>query len=86
MEALSVGQTDTFVDKRNPNRINKNLWESLSLSQKFSTSGLTKFGYDIVFIRNQNTDNCLAILTCGGSVATVNAEGDVDSNPTIKIR
>jgi len=86
MQALSVVQNDSFLDRRNYTPEQSELWERLSLSQKFSTSSLNQFGYDLAFIRNANSDGSIAILLCGDSVATVASDGDINSNPDIIIR
>ena len=86
MQALSVVQTDTLLDRRHYTPEQSDLWGRLSLSQKFSTSSLNQFGYDLAFIRNENTSGSIAILLCGDSIATVSTEGDINTNPEIVIR
>ncbi len=61
------------------------LWNKLSLAQKFATSSLTQFGYDLTYIRNSNIGN-LAILLCNGNAATISTEGEIDTSPNIVIR
>lgn len=58
------------------------LWNKLSVSQKFSTSSLTGFGYDLVCIRDEN----IAILTCDNNIATVDIDGCIDTSPKINVR
>ncbi len=86
MQALSVVPTTPHLDRRHYTPAQSEVWERLSLSQKFSTSSLNQFGYDLAFIRNENTDNSIAILLCGETVATVSIEGDINTNPDIIIR
>ncbi|MCJ8321392.1 MAG: hypothetical protein MJK12_17280 [Colwellia sp.] len=85
MQTLTVVQTDTFLDRRNYTPEQSDLWERLSLSQKFSTSSLNQFGYNLAFIRNVDKSN-IAILLCGVSVATISTEGDINTEPNITIR
>jgi hypothetical protein len=56
-----------------------------TLAQKFAASSLLQFGYELSFIRNQLTSK-LAILSCNGNLATITAEGDINTSPTINIR
>ena len=85
MQALSVVQNDSFLDRRHYSPEQSDLWDRLSLSQKFSTSSLNQFGYDLAFIRIQNKKS-MAILLCGSSVATISNEGDINTSPDIVIR
>lgn len=60
-------------------------WNKLSLAQKFSVSSLSKFGYQLEFIRHQNGHN-LAVLTCNDAVAVVKEDGVIDTDSKIKLR
>ena len=60
-------------------------WNKLSLAQKFSASSLGKFGYDLVFVRNEQ-GHSLAVLTCSSGIAVITEDGDINTSPTIKIR
>ena len=75
-------------DRRHHTPEQLSLWKSLSVSQKFAATNLTGFGYDLTFIRNNDADigDCTAILICGDNLATVNTDGDIDTNPDITIR
>jgi len=72
-------------ERRQAERDKSTLWNKLSISQKFSATSLTQFGYELSFIRNNNSDP-LAVLICNNSVATVNVDGDIDSSPDIIVR
>ena len=85
MQTLSTAENDTLLERRQNTIAQSELWDRLSLSQKFSTSSLNQFGYDLAFIR-QGVKGSSAILLCGSSIATVSVEGDVDTNPSIAIR
>ncbi len=61
------------------------LWEDLTLAQKFSASSLTQFGYKLSFIRDQH-DTHVAILTCNENIATISKGGEINTQPNIKIR
>ncbi len=58
------------------------LWHKLSLSQKFSTSSLTGFGYELVCVRKE----CTAVLICDDNIATIDLDGCIDTSPKIAIR
>ncbi len=61
------------------------LWDKLSLAQKFATSSLTQFGYELAFIRHTNNGN-LAILLCDGNAATISGDGEINTSPNITVR
>ena len=61
------------------------LWEKLTLAQKFATSSLTQFGYDLTYIRNSQIGS-LAILLCNGNIATISDDGEINTSPGITIR
>ncbi len=66
------------------------LWDKLSLSQKFATSSLNQYGYNLAFIRSSGSNN-LAILLYNDEQgkrksATVNSDGEIDTAPNIVVR
>lgn len=73
------------LERRQHSPDKSGLWSHLSISQKYSAKSLSGFGYDLVFIRENNNDS-IAVLTCGESIACIDANGNIDSSPTIKIR
>jgi len=81
MQALA----QTFLDRRQPSPEHSVWWEKLSLAQKFSASSLSKFGYELSFVRNDN-GHSLAVLTCASGVAVITEEGDINTSPSINIR
>ena len=73
------------LDRRKNYPKGPDLWEQLSLSQKFSASNLLKFGYELSFIRY--TSDCkLAVLRCNGQIVTVIENGEIDTAPDIQTR
>lgn len=60
-------------------------WNKLSLAQKFSASSLGKFGYELLFVRNEQ-GRSLAVLTCSGGIAVISEDGEINTSPNIKIR
>ena len=82
----AIAQREILLERRQHNNAaTDTLWDKLSLAQKFSASSLTKFGYDLTYIRNSYT-GCLAILLCNDSAATISSEGEIDTSPSIVIR
>ncbi len=61
------------------------LWESLTLAQKFSASSLTQFGYELIFIRDDNISS-VAVLMCNENIATISKVGEINTAPNIKLR
>lgn len=63
----------------------KEWWQRLSMDQKFGVYQLSKFGFELAFIRNL-ASGPLAVLRRNRDYATVDQKGDVDLQPQIKIR
>ena len=82
----AIAQRETLLERRAQNSIaSAALWDKLSLAQKFATSSLAKFGYDLTYIRSSSVGN-LAILLCSDNPATISVEGEIDTSPNIFIR
>lgn len=60
-------------------------WNKLSLAQKFSASSLGKFGYELLFVRNEN-GHSLAVLSCNSGIAIIAEDGDINTSPNIQLR
>lgn len=83
---MEVNQNNLSQQCRRNNAQNPaSLWNKLSVTQKYSARSLSNFGYDLTFIRNNNSEN-IAILLCGENIATVNEEGDIDTSANITLR
>lgn len=63
----------------------KDWWQRLSMDQKFGVYQLSKFGFELAFIRNL-ASGPLAVVRRNRDYATVNHSGDVDLTPAIQIR
>lgn len=83
MQALS--EREVLLERREHDQIHSDLWDKLTLAQKFAASSLTQFGYDLAYIRNSTTET-LAILMCDGKAATITGDGDINTAPHINIR
>jgi len=84
MEAFST--RELLLERRSALTTSANLWDQLTLAQKFAASSLTQFGYDLAFIREANSPQNLAVLLCGQSSATITNDGEIDTAPQIVIR
>ena len=78
-------QEKPLVERRQEAPENSVWWSRLSLAQKFSASSLGKFGYEVLFIRNDNGKS-LAVLSCNGGLAVISEDGEINTSPTIHIR
>ncbi|WP_019029762.1 hypothetical protein [Colwellia piezophila] len=61
------------------------LWEALTLAQKFAASNLTQFGYKLNFIRDLYSSH-IAILSCNDNIVVISKGGEINTHPDIKIR
>ena len=81
-----VIQRETLLERRQEIATdNDELWEELTLAQKFAASSLTQFGYKLNFIRDYHNTH-IAILTCNENVAVIAKGGEINTAPNIGIR
>ena len=73
------------IERRNESHETTELWDNLSLAQKFSVSSLGKFGYELICIRNMAGAN-FAILECNGGAATISEDGEINVDVEIQLR
>ncbi|MAG75802.1 MAG: hypothetical protein CL811_03485 [Colwelliaceae bacterium] len=83
MQAIS--EREALLERRSNPQVTSELWDQLTLAQKFAASSLTQFGYDLAFIRNGQADS-LAVLMCEGKAATITGDGEINTAPQIHIR
>jgi len=81
----AVLEREILLERRQYTSEQSNMWDKLSLAQKFAASSLTQFGYDLAFIRNYKSGN-LAILLCGSKAATISNDGEINTSPNIIVR
>ncbi|SEL31039.1 hypothetical protein SAMN05216262_1097 [Colwellia chukchiensis] len=81
----AVLERETLLERRHYTPERTSLWDKLSLAQKFATSSLTQFGYDLAFIRGSKGGN-IAVLLCDNQAATISDDGEINTSPDIKIR
>ncbi len=83
--AASYASSEQSQERRHSSLNQRALWNCLSVTQKLGANNLTKFGYELAFVRQETTDR-KAIMLNGSSMAVVDDSGDIDTNPEIKIR
>lgn len=82
MQAYSL--REELLERRQPTS-SSNLWDKLSLTQKFAASTLTQSGYEMSFIR-QSYEGNLAVFMNETNTATISHEGEINLSPDIRIR
>jgi hypothetical protein len=60
-------------------------WKKLSLAQKFSAGSLGKFGYELLFVRNEQ-GRSYAVLSNNNDTVIITEDGDINGSPDINIR
>jgi len=82
----AIADREALLERRRELSDNSDdLWEDLTLAQKFAASSLTQFGYELVFIRDDNVSP-VAVLMCNESIATISKAGEINTAPNIKLR
>ncbi|WP_085300121.1 hypothetical protein [Cognaticolwellia mytili] len=81
----AVLEREVLLERRQYISEQSNLWDKLSLAQKFASSSLTQFGYDLAFIRSSKLGN-IAVLQCDNNAATITKDGEINTSPNISIR
>ena len=74
-----------MTDSRKQGYDNDTMWDQLNLSQQYAVCSLGQFGYLLTYVRSI-AGHTLAILKQDNKVATVNAAGMINVNPTINCR
>lgn len=81
----AVLEREILLERRQYIPEQSNLWDKLSLAQKFASSSLTQFGYELAFIRRGKSGS-IAVLLCGTNPATIASDGEINTSPNITIR
>lgn len=81
----AVMEREELLERRRNVEDPADLWDKLSLAQKFAASSLTQFGYDLAYVREQQSGST-AILLCDNNTATISSDGEINTAPSIKIR
>ncbi|MFT6206620.1 MAG: hypothetical protein ACJA0T_000523 [Colwellia sp.] len=78
-------QKKTFTERRKGPPEHSVWWKNLSLAQKFSAGSLGKFGYELLFIRNEE-GRSIAVLSNNNSTIIITENGEINGSPEITIR
>ena len=76
---------DLLTERRKDSISHDDLWENLSLAQKFSASSLTQFGYQLICIRSTNAGN-IAILNCDQKTSIISEDGIINTSLRLNLR
>ncbi|GLX77989.1 hypothetical protein tinsulaeT_13290 [Thalassotalea insulae] len=76
---------DPLIERRSHDSDYQSLWTELTLAQKFSASSLSKYGYELAFIRHSTAGN-IAVMLLDDNASTISSDGMIDSSPDIIIR
>ena len=87
MEIMALAmQREDLLERRQPTSGDfDDLWEELTLAQKFAASSLTQFGYKLNFIIDYY-DSHIAVLSCNENIAVISKGGEINTHPNIDIR
>lgn len=80
-----INLTSPDDERRHQPLNSQSLWAELNAAQKIAASSLSKYGFDISFIRLNQSENIVGMLL-NGKPATINDDGEIDTDPDICIR
>lgn len=83
--ASVIQKWDCSERRQSPTTNYDDLWQGLTLAQKFSASSLTQFGYELNCIRDSYNSH-IAILSCNDSLAVISKVGEINTQPDINVR
>ncbi|MEH6383492.1 MAG: hypothetical protein ACI9N3_000715 [Colwellia sp.] len=78
-------QKQPFTERRKEPPEHSVWWKKLSLAQKFSAGSLGKFGYELLFIRNEE-GRSIAVLSNNNGTVIITEDGEINGSPEITIR
>ena len=81
----AIQHRNELLERRHAEQDISNLWDKLTLAQKFAASSLLQFGYHLKYLRNSQ-QGTTAILLCETNIATISSAGEIDTSPNINIR
>ncbi|GAA6203776.1 hypothetical protein [Thalassotalea sp. SU-HH00458] len=76
---------DPLIERRSSQNNFDELWSNLTLAQKFAASSLTKYGYELSYIRCSSAGN-VAFMTVDDNVATIEMDGEINTTPSVFVR
>ncbi|NQY36099.1 MAG: hypothetical protein HRT37_14225 [Alteromonadaceae bacterium] len=81
----NANERDELIERRHMTTENSFCWDKLTMAQKFSASSLSKYGYDLAFVRSSAAGN-IAVLLRDGRCAVISNTGEVNTSSDITIR
>jgi len=78
-------QIKPIVERRQEPPEHSVWWTKLSLAQKFSASSLGKFGYELLFVRNEQ-GRSIAVLDNSTGTVIITEDGEINSSPDLTLR
>ncbi len=81
----SPDNRDPLIERRSYQGEFQALWSELTLAQKFSASSLSKYGYELAFVRHSSSGN-IAVMLLDDNATTISCDGVIDTTPDIIIR
>jgi len=82
---MAVTNRDPLIERRHLDAEQQAWWDKLTLAQKFSASNLSKYGYDLAFVRSSSSGS-LAVLIRDGQSTTISDDGEINTQPDLVIR
>lgn len=61
-------------------------WKKLTLAQQFAAASLTKYGYELRFIRYSSKGSTAVLVLQNGTPASISEDGDVNTSPDLNLR
>lgn len=80
-----INLTSAVDDRRHKTLDNHHMWFELNAAQKIAASSLSKYGFEISFIRLNQNEKIVGMLL-NGKPATIDDDGEIDTDPDISIR
>ncbi len=81
---------DSLIERRNysagSDACPKADWQKLTLAQRFSATSLTKYGYELSYIRYSSSGSTAVLVLQNGTAAIISEDGDIDTSPNLKFR
>jgi hypothetical protein len=82
---LIMNSIPSQTDRRNFQADQHVLWAHLNDAQKSAVSSLSGFGYELSFVRISEQES-IVVLLLGDKSATIDIEGEINTDPDIHIR
>jgi len=78
-------QATAIQERRLTAKSINDLWEPLTVAQKYAVAELLRYGYQLKFVRQAHSYQ-VAIMELAGKVAAINSDGQIDTAPQLLLR